>query len=154
MKNNKTNKFLLILLLWTVSLISCSDKFCYKSNKGLIEQCQEDKNFCNFKFYKVFDDFDWDNLYVIDSWITPKEIKENTGLDCNCEMVLDGKCIVLFSNNQDVVRKYISSCLNYNFIKMKNQGIVKISKQDVLKVEKKMINNNIVYNFYKKLPKE
>ena len=134
----KIGRFIFFTLLFT----SCSVNYCDDLIKSIEEQL--DKHITQVSFNETFS-FEWDTLYIFDSMIYPKEISDIIGFDCDCDLVLDGSKLLIFTNNNNIVRKQASVCSNLTFIDMKNRGVVKLNRSSTFNIKKKGIDNRIFY---------
>lgn len=123
------NKSLTIVCVAILSVIavSCSDKYCDPIFNHVEEFCSEENEQCIIELSQIYVS-NWDLLYVFDSMMDPKEISKKIGFDCTCEIVPEGKRLVLFIADGSIVEKYLTDCYRLSFVDLNVNGIVEIER--------------------------
>ncbi len=136
-----------ILFSLIVFITACSNSFCDNLTESIESQCKINEDSCYVTIGEVFP-FEWDSLYIFDSMLYPKEISLELGFNCKCDIVPEGKRLVVFTKDGKAVKKYISECSSISFVKMRKNGVVKLHNSSSFLLKKKLINNRIHYFLY------
>ena len=128
--------------------ISCSESQCELIKSSLENQGQDENEF-DFTLENTFS-FEWDELYIVDSYIYPDEISEALGYDCECELVDDPDNQMFFSKNGIMIGAFVTDCRGYSFVKMKDNGVIHLQRDANFRVERRLLNGNDHYYIFKK----
>lgn len=107
----------------------------------------EDQDEFEITFDSTFP-FEWDDLYIFDSYIYPDEISKSLGYDCDCDYVEDPDEQIFFSKNGKKLKSYITDCRRFSFVKMKENGVTKLTKESRFWVEKRLLNGRPHYYIF------
>lgn len=133
--------------------ISCTQNYGELMRKSCEEQCHSKIQTCEVSFRNTFD-FEWDELYVFDSHIYPEEISDAIGVECDCDLVLDGKEIFIFLHNGQIVAKNaLPSKRNISFVGITSenqQGFLRIERDSIYRVTRIEGGNVISYQIHLK----
>lgn len=143
-------KILPVYLLLMVISVSCADHYCDSLTDALKSQCKGSSK-CDVTFKETFR-FEWDSLYMFDSMLYPDEVSKALGFDCKCDIVPEGKRLVVFTKGGKAVQKYLTECYSVNFVKMRVDGITVIERNSVFALEKRLVNGETQYYLMKKVP--
>ena len=126
-KKIKCNHYLIVIIFL---FSSCSSNYCGFIRHSLEKQCFEKEQKCSVSFREAFN-LEWDKLYIFDSMLYPSEISAALGIDYEGEIVPEGKRLFVFVLMDKVVKDRTLRCVDITFISMKDNGVVRIDKNEV-----------------------
>jgi hypothetical protein len=137
-------KLSLKAILAIAFLASCTDHYCDGLTTAIASQCEESESKCNVSFKDAFT-FEWDSLYVFDSMLYPDEVSRRLGFDCECDIVPEGKRLVVFTKDGGLVEEYLSECHEVSFVQMRVDGVVAIGRRSSFELDKRLLNKRMQY---------
>lgn len=137
-------KVLYIILLFL--LTSCAKT----PSEQIIDYIEKNQN-NNFKseivdFSNIFK-FNWETIYIFSPLTYPEDIEKEIGFKYDGNIVEDNNYLILFIENNRIVKKFTYSELRIGFDDNNNMGVYKIHYKDAKYKVKSLGNNN--YWFYK-----
>jgi hypothetical protein len=150
-KGMELGKKILYVIIFTliIPFTACSEYYyCDRLKSTILSQCGEKEDNCTVTFKESFA-FDWDTLYMFDSMLYPDEVSSALGFDCDCNIVPENKRLVVFARKGEAIKKYMTECNNnIGFYRTKENGVIKISRSSIFRVDKSSYNNEVYYFLY------
>lgn len=103
-----------LVIPFTFFYLSCSNNYCDKITKTIIEKQEFSKEDIVLDLNEIFD-FEWDTLYICGPYGFNQEISKSIGYDTRFNYVSEGEILFAFIEKNVIVEEKLIYCENISF---------------------------------------